>query len=185
MEFATEKVAQDTVTTIEKTEKTEVREEDKVITTTKRVKTGDTNLMLRYSVIALASGVVCLILAVVTMNRRKKEAETAQRKERNNMLKWKKLFVSLLSVSVIAGLGVAPVKAAQTVTPYTYKVTLSAGNKGTINGQQKVEEVDLAAGSTVSFDINDIKVSDEKYYVKGIRLSGVIIPKHWQHLHSG
>lgn len=88
------------------------------------------------------------------------------------MLKWKKLFVSLLSVSVIAGLGAAPVKAAQTVTPYTYKVTLSAGNKGTINGQQKVEEVDLAAGSTVSFDINDIKVSDEKYYVKGIRLSG-------------
>lgn len=88
------------------------------------------------------------------------------------MLKWKKLFVSLLSVSVIAGLGAAPVKAAQTVTPYTYKVTLSAGNKGTINGQQKVEEVDLAVGSTVSFDINDIKVSDEKYYVKGIRLSG-------------
>ena len=80
MNFATEKVAQDTVTTIEKTEKTEVRGEDKVITTTKRVKTGDTNLMLRYSVIALASGVVCLILAVVTMNRRKKEAETAQRK---------------------------------------------------------------------------------------------------------
>lgn len=77
MNFATEKVAQDTVTTIEKTE---VREKDKVITTTKRVKTGDTNLMLRYSVIALASGVVCLILAVVTMNRRKKEAETAQRK---------------------------------------------------------------------------------------------------------
>lgn len=60
MNFATEKVAQDTVTTIEKTEKTEVREKDKVITTTKRVKTGDTNLMLRYSVIALASGVVCL-----------------------------------------------------------------------------------------------------------------------------
>ena len=172
MNFATEKVAQDTVTTIEKTEKTEVREKDKVITTTKRVKTGDTNMMLRYSVIALASGVVCLILAVVTMNRRKKEAETAQRKGGNNMLKWKKLFVSLLSVSVIAGLGAAPVKAAQTVTPYTYKVTLSAGNKGTINGQQKVEEVDLAAGSTVSFDINDIKVSDEKYYVKGIRLSG-------------
>ena len=173
MNFATEKVAQDTVTTIEKTEKTEVREKDKVITTTKRVKTGDTNLMLRYSVIALASGVVCLILAVVTMNRRKKEDGNRHRgKERNNMLKWKKLFVSLLSVSVIAGLGAAPVKAAQTVTPYTYKVTLSAGNKGTINGQQKVEEVDLAAGSTVSFDINDIKVSDEKYYVKGIRLSG-------------
>lgn len=101
------------------------------------------------------------------------------------MLKWKKLFVSLLSVSVIAGLGAAPVKAAQTVTPYTYKVTLSAGNKGTINGQQKVEEVDLAAGSTVSFDINDIKVSDENIMSRESVSADVIIPKHWQHLHSG
>ncbi|MCI6536248.1 MucBP domain-containing protein [uncultured Eubacterium sp.] len=88
------------------------------------------------------------------------------------MLKWKKLFVSLLSVSVIAGIGAAPVMAAQTTTPYTYKVTLSAGNKGTIKGQQKVEETDLAAGSTVTFNLNDILVTDEKYYVKGIRLSG-------------
>lgn len=88
------------------------------------------------------------------------------------MLKWKKLFVSLLSVSVIAGIGAAPVMAAQTTTPYTYKVTLSAGNKGTIKGQQKVEETDLAAGSTVTFNLNDIQVTDEKYYVKGIRLSG-------------
>lgn len=88
------------------------------------------------------------------------------------MLKWKKLLVSLLSVSVIAGIGAAPVMAAQTTTPYTYKVTLSAGNKGTIKGQQKVEETDLAAGSTVTFNLNDILVTDEKYYVKGIRLSG-------------
>lgn len=88
------------------------------------------------------------------------------------MLKWKKLFVSLLSVSVIAGIGAAPVMAAQTTTPYTYKVTLSAGNKGTIKGQQKVEETDLAAGSTVTFNLNDILVTDEKYYVKGIRLGG-------------
>ena len=76
------------------TEKTEVRRGGQSHHHySKRVKTGDTNLMLRYSVIALASGVVCLILAVVTMNRRKKEAETAQRTRReNNMLKWKKLF---------------------------------------------------------------------------------------------
>ena len=92
MNFATEKVAQDTVTTIEKTEKTEVRGEDKVITTTKRVKSGDTNLMLRYSVIALASGVVCLILAVVTMNRRKKEAETAQRKGEKYYVEMEKII---------------------------------------------------------------------------------------------
>lgn len=87
------------------------------------------------------------------------------------MFNWKKLFVSLLSVSVIATAPAVSAMAAQT-TPYTYKVTLSAGNKGTIDGKQKVEEVNLTAGSTVSFDLNDIQVTDEKYYVKGIRLSG-------------
>ena len=87
------------------------------------------------------------------------------------MFNWKKLLVSLLSVSVIAAAPAVTAMAAQT-TPYTYKVTLSAGNKGTIDGQQKVEEVNLTAGSTISFDLNDIQVTDEKYYVKGIRLSG-------------
>lgn len=87
------------------------------------------------------------------------------------MFNWKKLLVSLLSVSVIAAAPAVTAMAAQ-ATPYTYKVTLSAGNKGTIDGQQKVEEVNLTAGSTISFDLNDIQVTDEKYYVKGIRLSG-------------
>ena len=98
------------------------------------------------------------------------------------MLKWKKLFVSLLSVSVIAGLGAAPVKAAQTVTPYTYKVTLSAGNKGTINGQQKVEEVDLAAGSCLLYTS---KCQMKNIMSRESVSADVIIPKHWQHLHSG
>ena len=61
---------------------------------------------------------------------------------------------------------------ADDTTPYTYKVTLSAGNKGTINGQNKIEQTNIASGSTVTFNLNDIQVTDDKYYVKGIRLSG-------------
>ena len=58
--------------------------------------------------------------------------------------------------------------------PYTYTVTLSAGNKGTINGQNKIEEANLSSGSTVTFNLNDIQVTDDRYYVKAV----VIMTKH-------
>ena len=87
------------------------------------------------------------------------------------MKKWKRLLVSLLTVSMTLGASTMSVMADGT-TPYTYKVTLSAGNKGTINGQNKIEQADIASGSTVTFNLNDIQVTDDKYYVKGIRLSG-------------
>ena len=87
------------------------------------------------------------------------------------MKKWKRLLVSLLTVSMTLGASTMSVMADDT-TPYTYKVTLSAGNKGTINGQNKIEQADIASGSTVTFNLNDIQVTDDKYYVKGIRLSG-------------
>ena len=87
------------------------------------------------------------------------------------MKKWKRLLVSLLTVSMTLGASTMSVMADDT-TPYTYKVTLSAGNKGTINGQNKIERADIASGSTVTFNLNDIQVTDDKYYVKGIRLSG-------------
>ena len=84
------------------------------------------------------------------------------------MKRWKKLLVSLLTVSMTIGASTMSVMAAN---GYTYKVTLSAGNKGTINGQTKVEQ-DSVAGSTVTFNLKDVQVTDDKYYVKGIRLSG-------------
>ena len=84
------------------------------------------------------------------------------------MKRWKKLLVSLLTVSMTIGASTMSVMAAD---GYTYKVTLSAGNKGTINGQTKVEQ-DSVAGSTVTFNLKDVQVTDDKYYVKGIRLSG-------------
>lgn len=87
------------------------------------------------------------------------------------MQKWKRLLVSLLTVSMTLGASTMSVMADDT-TPYTYKVTLSAGNKGTINGQNKIERANIASDSTVTFNLNDIQVTDDKYYVKGIRLSG-------------
>lgn len=85
------------------------------------------------------------------------------------MKKWKRLLVSLLTVAMTIGTASINVMAAE---PYTYTVTLSAGNKGTINGQNKIEVANLSSGSTVTFNLNDIQVTDDKYYVKGIRLSG-------------
>ena len=85
------------------------------------------------------------------------------------MKKWKRLLVSLLTVSMTIGASTMSVMAAD---GYTYKVTLSAGNKGTINGQAKVEQDSLFAGSTVTFNLKNVQVTDDKYYVKGIRLSG-------------
>ena len=85
------------------------------------------------------------------------------------MKRWKKLLVSLLTVSMTIGASTMSVMAAD---GYTYKVTLSAGNKGAINGQAKVEQDSLFAGSTVTFNLKNVQVTDDKYYVKGIRLSG-------------
>lgn len=90
------------------------------------------------------------------------------------MKKWKRLLVSLLTVSMTLGASTMSVMADDT-TPYTYKVTLSAGNKGTINGQSKIEVSDIAYRSKFSFDnaaLYNIQVTDDRYYVKGIRLSG-------------
>lgn len=90
------------------------------------------------------------------------------------MKKWKRLLVSLLTVSMTLGASTMSVMADDT-TPYTYKVTLSAGNKGTINGQSKIEESNISYGSRFSFDntaLYNIQVTDDRYYVKGIRLSG-------------
>ena len=85
------------------------------------------------------------------------------------MKRWKKLLVSLLTVSMTIGASTMSVMATD---GYTYKVTLSAGNKGTINGQAKEERDSLVAGSTVTFNLKDVQVTDDKYYVKGILLSG-------------
>ena len=51
-------------------------------------------------------------------------------------------------------------------------MTLHAGNQGTIGGQDSVTISDLQYGAQVSFDLSTIQVTDDRYYVKGVRLSG-------------
>lgn len=96
------------------------------------------------------------------------------------MKNWKKIVVSLLTISVLSGISVGNVLAAEESTtptaPYKYRVTLSAGDKGTINGQT-VWEIDantLSGGPTVTFgDVGTkVTVTDGKYFAKGYRLSG-------------
>lgn len=87
------------------------------------------------------------------------------------MKRWKKMLVSLLTVCLFSSLSVISALAADG-DEYTYTVTLSAGSKGTINGAEKDVTSDLQKGSRVSFNINDVQVTDSKYYVKGFRLSG-------------
>ena len=86
------------------------------------------------------------------------------------MIKWKKLLVSFLTACTVIGFSGMGVMAAD--EPYTSTVTLSAGNMGTVEGQEQVTLSGLSAGQTVSFDLSGVQVTDERYYVKGIRLSG-------------
>ena len=62
--------------------------------------------------------------------------------------------------------------AAEAPKGYSYQVTLHAGNQGTIGGQDSVTISDLQYGAQVSFDLSTIQVTDDRYYVKGVRLSG-------------
>lgn len=57
------------------------------------------------------------------------------------MKKYKKLFVSLLAAAVLTVGSAFSVMAADT---YTYKVTVYAGNKGTIDGQEQKEITGLS-----------------------------------------
>ena len=97
------------------------------------------------------------------------------------MKKYKKLFVSLLAAAVLTVGSAFSVMAADT---YTYKVTVYAGNKGTIDGQEQKEITGLSLGSQVILDINSVKVTDDKYYVKGFRLSDVTMKKPLPHRRS-
>ena len=88
------------------------------------------------------------------------------------MRRWKKALASLLGGCLMLGMVSTGVSAAQAGT-YTYTITLSAGNMGTINGQEKTVYTGAVYGeSWASFDLSQVQVTDERYYVKGVRLSG-------------
>ena len=88
------------------------------------------------------------------------------------MRRWKIALVSLLGGCLMLGMVSTGVSAAQAGT-YTYTITLSAGNMGTISGQEKTVYTGAVYGeSWASFDLSQVQVTDERYYVKGVRLSG-------------
>ena len=86
------------------------------------------------------------------------------------MKKMKKIFVALLSFSLVMGMNVMSVSAEE----YTYTITLHAGDKGALDGVEGGTEVltGCRAGDRVSFDLSKVTVTDDKYYIKGVRLSG-------------
>lgn len=56
---------------------------------------------------------------------------------------------------------------------YQYKITISAGQQGTINGSEFVIYSGLDYGDRVNFNLRDVDLkNNSKYYVKGIRPAG-------------
>lgn len=88
------------------------------------------------------------------------------------MRKWKKMLGSLLTAGLILGMTAATAVAADgegAKKGYTYKITLSAGDKGVLPGEVVLE---ASYGDNVRFDLSQVQVTDERYYVKGIKPSG-------------
>ena len=86
----------------------------------------------------------------------------------------RRLFALILSLLVIA----APLYTAKAVeTPYTYKVTVYAGNQGSFSGASPSEYViqNIGYDKAVILDWNDMGLSlkdSGKYYVRGFKLAG-------------
>lgn len=172
---------QDTLAKLQMNFAVELVEDGTIIQT---VKTGDASPILMFSLLALISGILIL---VIVMKRSKDKYNGT-----------KNLMV-LLVVAALAFSSVNEVKAADISdeNPYQYKITLYAGNKGEFtskfyNIESRSDKLDvdgsadkivisgLNRGDVISINYQDndddsqqgLFVTDEKYYAKGIRLSG-------------
>ena len=103
------------------------------------------------------------------------------------MKRWKKALVSLLTGCLVCGMlpvsADASEKAPLKLEEYKYTVTLSAGNKGLINGQEKIpvgeikslpygDDEEITIIFSTDYLTKNVQVTDDRYYVKGVRLSG-------------
>lgn len=80
----------------------------------------------------------------------------------------KKMAAAAAVITFLMGLTVMPAAAKE---PYDYTITLHAGNKGTVSGRDSIRFT-ASYDNIISFDLGQVQVTDEKYYVKGIRLAG-------------
>lgn len=101
-----------------------------------------------------------------------------QRKRRAKIHKPGVLFCVLCALCMI--FTAAPAKAAQSGQPdqngkpYSYRIRIYAGRQGTVGGGEVLEYTGLAYGSQVQFQQRDVQLFDNsKYYVRGLRKSGV------------
>ena len=90
------------------------------------------------------------------------------RKDRE-IVKMKRILCILAAALVLMSL----CGAANAADEYTYTVRVYAGNMGTIGGSEVFAVSGLPYGTEWGFDIGQIQVTNEKYYVKGIRESGL------------
>lgn len=109
-------------------------------------------------------------------------AQRCQRKWRAKTHKPGVLFCVLCALCMVFT-AAAPAKAAQSGQPdqtdqngkpYSYRIRIYAGRQGTIGGGEVLEYIGVAYGSQVQFQQRDVQLFDNsKYYVRGLRKSGV------------
>lgn len=86
------------------------------------------------------------------------------------------VFVALVACVLLAATALAAMAApsqayAEGDGPYKYTIRVFGGNEGTYDGAE-VFETTVDAGSSYSLDRGLASVSNDKYYVKGFRISG-------------
>ncbi len=84
---------------------------------------------------------------------------------------WKKLVILTAVLTLTLGFTLIDGNRAEAAEGYSYRITLHAGNQGKIDGKDSIS-LTATYGQTISFDLGSVKVSDDRYYVKGVRLSG-------------
>lgn len=80
------------------------------------------------------------------------------------------VLVFLLATSIFVS------AASASAAPYTYRVRIYAGNEGSFgtDGSSYLEYKNVKPGSTITFDNTSVVLKHpDKYYVKGIRESGL------------
>lgn len=86
----------------------------------------------------------------------------------------KRSFKIILSFILVICLCVIPCITQCFAGNYTYTIKILAGNQGSFGGSDSLTYKNLKYGSVVDISnaISTVKLSSDKYYVKGIRLSG-------------
>ena len=159
---------QDTLAQVQMNFAVELVEDGTIIET---VKTGDASPILMFSLLALISALLIIVLV-------------CKPKKNKNVL-----ALALVVALSFASMGNAEAAEISKDNPYEYKITLYAGNRGEFDknlvsvvsnndyviteSDDKVEISNLSAGDVVSvYPQSGVDLTEDKYYVQGIRLSG-------------